>query len=45
VTVEREECIEDAEAECECLAERLAFEGFEIPRFDTELAADTIEGS
>ena len=43
--VERLECIEDADAECECRAERLALVGFVIPRFDTELAADIIEGS
>lgn len=45
MTVERMECIEDAEAECECRAERLAFEGLMIPRFETELAADIVEGS
>jgi hypothetical protein len=44
-TVERVECMEDADAECECRADRLAFERFVIPRFDTELAAEIIEGS
>lgn len=42
---ERVEWMEDRDAEWECRADRLAFEGFVMPRFDTELAADTIEGS
>ena len=45
VTVEGVECIDDRDAECECLADRLEFEGLMMARFDTELAADAIEGS
>lgn len=45
VAWEESEWIEDREVEWECRADILAFGGFVMPRLETELAADTIEGS